>query len=688
MSNKPIICLALLLSASTALAIAPYYSIRSQGRNAAREIAGAGWNTNINLCGMEENYANFSLAFEYTRSFKSCHMAQALFGCQSNGSCCNSCCNDSCGSNCGSGCNDCCGCNSCCNDCCCDCYQIKVSGSQVENRCPCDWLADYFCLPTDFQSCVTFCPRIENYIVDLNLYVGLDKWCPCTYFRIDAPVVHTRWDLNMCECVGSKGENNHWAGYYNNKLEAVGTTTFGVLREKLGSSFTSWAQGNCCCNIPEVTVNPLCYSKMDCCHRKETAIAELTMALGWNRWCEEDYHAGFNIRASVPTGNRPNGCYLFEPIVGNGKHWELGLGFTSHWTCWQSDSEECGLGFYLDANVTHLFKTCQCRNFDLKCKPLSRYMLAAKFQNPVEGGLHAVDGNGDSVTPIKQFAGVYTPVANLTHMQVDVSVGAQLDLVFLMQYIYNNCSMGIGYNFWTRSCEKIHCNSDCGPCFQNDTWALKGDAFMYGFKLDDILQEPGVALSATQSQATLYGGKNNYPDGDTTAGIKWAQNPGIDNKRKAESDGANLYVYTNPTVDGTTAQVYTSLEPIFIKFCDIDFCGARTKALSHKVFGNIDYSFEECAGKFMCGDDVLPYLGIGFEAEFGKNPCDCCCNDCCGGCNSCCNDSCGSCNSCCNTCVGACGTCGTCCDDCCCPDCCQWIPLTQWGVWLEGGIVF
>ena len=83
---KKLICFFLLLSSSTGLAVTPYYSIRSQSENAARELVGAGWNTHINLCDMDGWYGNISVTPEYTRSFKPYHIAQTLFGCFS--TCC------------------------------------------------------------------------------------------------------------------------------------------------------------------------------------------------------------------------------------------------------------------------------------------------------------------------------------------------------------------------------------------------------------------------------------------------------------------------------------------------------------------------------------------------------------------------------------------------------------------------
>lgn len=186
---KPILILSLLLSCSVSLALPTYFSIRSQGENGVRGLVGAGWNTYINLADQEDNYGNIAIVPEYTRSFRPYQIAECLFGNR-------------------------------CGDLSCDdkCYRINISGTQVENRKTSDLLADYFGLPTDYKSYVTFEPRIENFLVDFYLYFGLDRWCKGAYFKVHAPVVYSRWDLNMCEHIENPGKNNHWPGYFNDNI--------------------------------------------------------------------------------------------------------------------------------------------------------------------------------------------------------------------------------------------------------------------------------------------------------------------------------------------------------------------------------------------------------------------------------------------------------------------------------------
>jgi len=671
---KKIICLSLLLSSST-LPVTPYYSIRSQSVNAARELVGAGWNTQINRCDMDEWNGNFLITAEYTRSFRPNHIGRALFD-----YCGNRCCSSDafkCYTPCSCPCTPlygpCCEpgtpcykpcCTTCCDD---DFTIIHISGSQATNKATWDWLADYFGLPTDYKSCVTFEPNIDNFLIDFNFYLGLDKWVEGLYFRIHAPIVHTRWTLNMCEIIENKGTNTHWPSYFNSTLSITETGTLGIARNNLACSFTSFISG--CDYIKDNTISfsPLCHAKMNCRRQNKTALSDVQIALGWNFFCNEDYHVGINIRGSAPAGNRPTGEYLFEPIVGNGNHWEAGAGFSAHVVLHQSIDEKKRWGFYADANITHLFKTKQCRTFDLCSKPLSRYMLAAKFDPNVEdlkAGTEEQKEDDKLETPSHQFLGIYTPVANLTTFAVDVSIGLQGDLALMLQHIHGNWSFDLGYNFWGRTCEDIKVRGDYCP-FMNNTWGLKGDAFMYGFKsaFDGSITSTAIPLSATQSGATIYDGENNWQNG--LDGIAWQRNPGIDNRKLAWDDDKNPLL-TLDIATSTTGQVYTSLNPALINFCDIDFNDAQTQGISHKIFAHFDYTWRDCEG-------MIPYIGLGGELEFGygKN-------------NNCCNSYNNSRGPRCEPCI-------------CTPystydnpnsSCRQYCPLSQWGIWLKGGAAF
>ena len=414
-----LLSLTALFSFTAALAdVVPYIAIRSQGFNAARELVG--WQTLINRFDMDRVYGAFSITPEYTRTFKDYSLAEALF--------CDAL--------------DCRACNN-------HCSTFLVQGTKVDDRSTRALMAENFYLPTDYSSEVTVQPRIDNFLVDFNFYAGLDEWCNGLYFRVHTPICHTRWNLNFCENIVSEGVLNYDPGYFNNALEGTYPNEYGINRGKMLNSFEEYIIGNGAINgISDTIFNSLSHARISKCMLTKTRPAEITVALGWNVVNNATGTFGFSIRAAAPTGNRPEACYLFEPIVGNGHHWELGGGINSRWVMWQAKDESDDLSFYFDANVTHLFKSRQCRTFDLVCKPLSRYMLAMKFTKNVE---NLVAGD-NFTTPKYQFTGEYMPVANLTTMPVEVSAAVQADLVLKFAYTHTNFQFDVGYNFWARSC--------------------------------------------------------------------------------------------------------------------------------------------------------------------------------------------------------------------------------------------
>lgn len=596
---------------------------RSQGVNAARELAGL--TNHIAIFDMEKFYGTLAVTPEFTRSFRENDVAQCLFG----------------------------------GDLDCECSSINVFGNDVANRGARSWLADYFALPTDFESSLQFKPRISNYLADFYLYLGLDEWMCGMFFFIHAPIVNTSWDLNVCESIKEEGTNNYPTGYF---------APTAIERTKLRDSVLEYMQD--CRGIDlgnNVFIEPLNFARMSCRTKKETALADLRFALGWNFFQDEDYHVGAGALVAAPTGTRPKGEYLFEPIVGNGNHWELGGLLWGHLTFWRSECEEKFFGAWLQANITHLFSSKQTRFFDLNCKPLSRYMLAERMTTDVELLLANEEPNTlpNSTVPSNQFNKVFAPVANLTAQSVNVTVGVQADIVTMLTYTSCGFTWDLGYNFWARTCENICPNADCPPRLKNENWALKGNAYVFGFTDTAFGTNPvntPVALSATQSNATIHSGTN-----ITTGGIAANQNAVIDNRQWAvagtASPNADALLLNAPA----GLQTGTSKDPVILTCADINFDSASTKGLSNKIFTHFSYSWLD-------NEDWTPYLGLGAEIEFAQQNGDCssqACNT-----NPCANNNCSG-----SSCVSSTG-CSSCDSD------CMRCGISQWGVWIKGGISF
>ena len=416
--------------------VSPTFVIRSQSSDNARKVSGEVSFTHLER---EDLYWTFAITPGYMQSFRPGRIAHTLFGnslvsTNTGYGCCNN--NNNCGNT------------------------ILIQGSQYNGvRDPHAWLADYFYLAPDYNGSFSVSPQISNFLLDFDLYVGLDQYFCGGYFRLYAPFVHTKWNLNFCE-LAAPTVQGYTEGYFSSAPNPEGG--YSVPNDQLVTSFGAYANGS----IPTILdtnnnlikADPLQYAQISLCSRSKNGLADLRAELGWNFWESECSHFGLNLQAAAPTGTRRLAQYLFDPVIGNGQHWEFGGGVTGHWQFWENDNDTRHLGVYLDANITHLFKAYEQRTFDLLGKPNSRYMLAAKMA-PNTAGLAGLNGGG--IAANSQFANEYNPVANLTTFDIKVSAAVQADVALWLNYTSCGWSWDLGYNFFGRSKEKFE-RTDCG----------------------------------------------------------------------------------------------------------------------------------------------------------------------------------------------------------------------------------
>ena len=227
----------------------------------------------------------------------------------------------------------------------------------------------------------------------------------------------------------------------------------------------------------------------------------------------------------------------------------------------------------------------------------------------------------------------------------------------MFNFTSGSFSWDFGYNFWYRSCEKVERFAGACPSPLDDgaTWALKGDAHVIGFENTGTF--PAVRLAATQSTADIHAGKNFPAAGTTVAAtiLTSKANPGIDNPVTAVSNNGNEISVNPAAFDAdTNPQTRSSVGPVFLTKNNIGVGEGSTRGISHKVFSHFSYTWRD-------KEDWVPYLGFGAEAEFGRKSCDDCKKDS----TSCSTQSCDS-------------TCGSCID----------CSLSQWGIWIKGGVSF
>ena len=401
------------------LAGSSFYAARSQSVNAARNLVGFCQFLNKANCGFE----GMLLATPaYEQSFRSPRIAEYFFNTN----------------------------------------EIRVTGSLVPNRNSNDLLADYFGLSPSFISSVVMNPRIQSAFVDFDLYLSYNPW----YIRIQAPACWSRWNYQLDECVTDSGSTPFPALYMAETAVQEPVTSF---TEAMCGHHT-WG------NVQNGLINSII-----CGPHSVKGLADLRMFLGWHILRNERYYVGLNLIGAVPTGSHVNGTLFFEPIVGNGRHWEVGVGLDGRVLAWEAEGTHT-LSLYGTVHATRLCKTTQRRSFDF-CKNgfASRYLLLKQFDD---------DG---------QYAGILVPASTVTTLPCRVWSVGQFDIVAMLGYLASGLEIDFGYNAWIRTREHI---TICGTIPAN-RYGIKG------------IQN--AVNNLTQSTATIYGNELSTEEQEATA---------------------------------------------------------------------------------------------------------------------------------------------------------------------------
>jgi hypothetical protein len=203
------------------------------------------------------------------------------------------------------------------------------------------------------------------------------------------------------------------------QIAALGGYTFGLLKNRNNNLFNF--------NLPGTW-----------------RLADIPIMIGYD-FCKSDAnHLGMYLKFVIPTGTKIDQSllqYVLNPIIGNGRHFELGLGISAHMNVWACDSYSFGI--FSDGYIDYMFGTSQTRTFDLKNQPMSRYTLVYELEgNQFDG--YSVGNNMSAVGDINIYEG-------------NVS-GYRGEFLIDCIWKFQNWELGLGYEFVGQSKEKIQYN--------------------------------------------------------------------------------------------------------------------------------------------------------------------------------------------------------------------------------------
>jgi hypothetical protein len=296
-------------------------------------------------------------------------------------------------------------------------------------------------------------------------------------------------------------------------------------------------------------------------------LADIPIMLGYD-FCKSDAsHIGAYLKFVIPTGTKIDQCflqYVLTPVIGNGRHFEFGIGLSAHANVWVCDSSSFGV--YGDGYIDYMFGACQTRTFDLPNQPMSRYTLVYPLTGS-EGDGYTQEGEMVAVGDVNLYQG------NVTACRGE----------FMFDFIWacRNFEVGLGYAFTGQSSEKIN----CGPCATlngDKAFAIVGDALQQSIGVGPIVIPLASATLATaQVTTTAYVSGTSYPQ----ANFFYLGSTG--NAAEVAPGLSSAYTYGDVASIDNAAFLLPNVQG--------NCSGLMSGQVLNRIFGHIDYVWRDCA---------------------------------------------------------------------------------------------
>ena len=458
--------------------------------------------------------------------------------------------------------------------------KLTFQGGFMKTRSSNALVAEWFGLDPLYSGTITFNPEIKQHMIDLGFRVELGQ-CNCTlegaWLGLTGTLVHADWTLNKViqsdettnnVSKGPAAQDGKILAGYPGYMGATATTFATKLDQVLGGNFLFGDMQT-----------PWQYGKFDLKHhsRKSTKLANVDLVLGYDLLDCDSYHLSAFVKASAPTGTKLDQKYMeyiFNPIIGNGHHWELGGGIDGHVDLWHCD-DKC-FGIYLTGSITHLFKNTEWRTFDFKNKgPLSRYMLLKQSSDPTEQ---------------TGYAGSLINAVNYTTRQIRSSFDVQGDAS--IRLLYQDCgwAFGVGYNIYGRSREKLELTKN-KIAIDANMYGLKGNTGTHIICVNTSLTTPVTSttpLNTTETNAPSLCSTSVPETSDT--------HTEVDNWLQMKHPPTCAQDSTLQTWDGDITPGYSS-PAVTLQVTDLNKnlnINPLQRQIIHKVFAHIDHQWECC----------------------------------------------------------------------------------------------
>ncbi len=358
---------------------------------------------------------------------------------------------------------------------------LSVPAGQPQLK-PQDLLAQHFSVRTingDFRSQISIRPQQTSIGLGLHHRMGFfqdDVKGRGFWSSISFPIESVRNKLKFEETILSDG-----GGVVAITDLAEGDVAYANMTEALQQS--GWDFG-------KIVADSGCGDS--CVSDKKTGVADIEFKIGYE-WLEQSpCHLESYIGIKIPTGNKPTGEYLFEPVVGNGHHWGIMFGSAIGVAIYDNEAAQSSLRVETNMHSQYLFANTQCRSLDLVCKPWSRYM--EMYRNIDQAIIASEIADADFAENFK------TPGINVLTLPVKVRPGYSFNMNTAAVFALRKFQGEVGYNLYARQseCLKLACPWIEGPAIKNHAGLGKTDP------IRDITGDFRKELQAETTPANAY----------------------------------------------------------------------------------------------------------------------------------------------------------------------------------------
>lgn len=284
-----------------------------------------------------------------------------------------------------------------------------------------------------------FRPYQEVYGARFEWHQDLDKILDGLFFRVTTPLVDVRNHMDLTNLVadtkeiipGSSPEKTNFLDFLSGKLENV-------------------ADHN--------KQAPLKNAKINDGSHSTTGFADVELMLGYTAIQKSKTKLDLSVSMIVPTGNTPDGKYIFEPICGNGHHWGVGFGVDFDLTLWERENKS--VEFMVVGKYQFLFEGTEKRTINFKWPFPGPQELASANYYLLGGEV------GQAEQPL-------FPMANVLTRKLTVRPGSVIDAIAAFAFNIGNCTFDIGYNVFFKEEERVNLKNH----WENDKYAVAATTY-------------------------------------------------------------------------------------------------------------------------------------------------------------------------------------------------------------------